>query len=85
MGVLLLPTAALLALALGRPGRGASVQGPALFVLGTLGLAALTLPVVVTTASGSEPQAIVLVFYLGAALLAQAAWRRWRAAPKAGP
>lgn len=84
VGVLLLPTAALLALALGRR-LGGLVEVPALFVLGALGLAASTLPVVVTTASGSEPQAIVLAFYLGAALLAQAAWRRWRAARDARP
>lgn len=69
VSVLWAPTALLL-LWCARPGRprGARNDGPPL-VLGVLALAVLALPVLVTTASGTEPQAFVLVLYLGCGYL----------------
>jgi hypothetical protein len=78
MSLLFAPVAWLLALALWQRRRARPVSGDALFFVGVLGLGALVLPVAVTTASGSEPQAIVLALYLGAGLAGQAAWRAWR-------
>jgi len=84
--VILLPTAALLALAL-VPAR--RVRWPAAFlgrvrqgalVVACVILAALGTPVLVTTASGVECQMILVPYLLGAALLADAA-RHLRAAP----
>lgn len=57
---------------------------PCLRVIGCVALAALPVPVLLTTAGAAEPQAFVLVYLLGAALAAEAIGRlvvlllRWR-------
>lgn len=51
-----------------------------MLVLGLLAAAASAVPLPVTTASGTEPQAIVLVYYLGFAFAADELARRLRAA-----
>jgi hypothetical protein len=54
--------------------------GPALFVMLCVAVAALSLPVLFTTAAGLETQAFVMVYFLGAAFLLDEALRYRRAA-----
>ena len=54
--------------------------GPALFVMLCVALAALSLPVLFTTAAGLETQAFVVVYFLGVAFLLDEALRYRRAA-----
>jgi hypothetical protein len=51
---------------------------PALRVMGCVALAALPLPVLLTTAGGAEPQAFAIVYLLGAGFAAEALWRAAR-------
>lgn len=44
-------------------------------MLACVAAATLTLPVLVSTASGHEPQSFAATYALGAALLAEQAWR----------
>ncbi len=92
VALLLLPLPLLLARAAAPPGPAWSRPGrararDALKMLACAGLAALLLPVLITTAGGQETQAFGLVYLLGAALLVEvvradaAGWRRARFAP----
>jgi hypothetical protein len=71
--VLMAPTAALLFLWRARA-TPRVVRAPGVLV--GLAVAALALPVLVTTASGIETEAFVLVYAMGSALLAQELWSR---------
>lgn len=79
VSLLFAPTVLLLGWLIGQRSRGRSAGQDAPFLLGVLLLGALAVPVTITTASGSEPQAIVLVHFLGAGFLAEVVWRRRRA------
>ena len=85
--VLLAPSVIVLVLALwprsGRVGPppsralriAAESSRPALWVIGCVALAALPVPVLLTTAGGAEPQAFAIVYLLGAGFAAEALWR----------
>ena len=76
--LLLAPTGALVALLLVRLRRPASRpgSGAVLGFLACVAVSAATQPVLVTTASGLETQAFVLVYFLGFAFLVEEAARR---------
>jgi hypothetical protein len=80
------PTVMLAVLALGRWPRASTIAEralagtgewarPGLLVMGCVALAALPLPVLLTTAGAAEPQGFVVVYLLGAALAAEAIGR----------
>ncbi|HET7291192.1 MAG TPA: hypothetical protein VFM88_02095 [Vicinamibacteria bacterium] len=79
IAVLLIPLPALAALAVLR-----RRCRPALLVVGSVAVGALPLPVLITTAGGQEPQALVLAYLLSAAFLADEAFT-WRATSESGP
>ena len=72
--LILLPTAALAGLAVW-PRTASRIHPSSLWVVATVAAATLSLPVLVSTAGGQEPQAFAVTYALGAALLAEQAWR----------
>jgi hypothetical protein len=81
--LILLPTALLAALA-AWPRAAARVDAPCLWVVACAAAATLPLPVLVSTASGQEPQSFAATYALGAAFLAEHAWRAARRARRGG-
>jgi len=72
--LILLPTAFVVARA-AWPRTRAPGGRASLWALGCLAAATLPLPVLVSTAGGQEPQAFAATYALGAAFLADEAWR----------
>jgi hypothetical protein len=75
--LVLLPTAALVALAVWRR-TAPLVPASSLWILACIAAATLPLPLLVSTASGHEPQSMAATYAAGAALLAEQAWRAAR-------
>lgn len=73
VALIVLPTVALL----GWAAADRRLRPPAVAALAVM-TAALPLPVLITTAGGTETQAVVVAYFLGAALLADAAGRAIR-------
>lgn len=85
VSLLLVPTVLFVAGALRNRRRPGAAAPGSLSLLGALALGGSLVPIAITTATGTETQTVVVAYYFGAALLAQALWRTARGRGGAGP